>query len=111
MIDAGKRRSRVVFQRFSGAVDSFGDPQYRDDKQWEDVCTLWAAVSPVSGKTFYAAQQAQTEVSHSISVRYRAGLHTSMRIRLGVRIFRIVSILDPEERHEELKIMCWELVE
>ncbi len=111
MIDAGKRRCRIVIQRFSGEVDVYGDPQYRDDAQWTDVCALWASVSPVSGKIFYAAQQAQAEVSHSVCVRYRAGLTTSMRVKYGDRIFRIVSILDPEERHEELRLMCWELVD
>lgn len=110
MIDPGKMRHRVTFQSFSGAVDSFGDPLQGDDSQWADVATLWAAIAPVSGKEFYAAQQSQSEVSHKVRCRYRAGLTTAMRIKYGSRLFKILSVIDWEERHESLLIMCKELV-
>lgn len=110
MIDAGKRRHRVTFQRFTGVQDGFGDPLYREDANWEDVATVWASLNPVSGREFYAAQQSQSEVSHKLDCRYRAGLDTAMRVCLGSRRFQIVSILDWEERHESLLILCKELV-
>lgn len=110
MIDPGKMRHRVTFQSFTGAVDSFGDPQQDDDSQWKDAATLWAAIDPVSGKEFYAAQQSQSEVSHKVRCRYQTGLTTAMRIKYGSRKFKILSIIDWEERHESLLIMCKELV-
>ena len=110
MIDPGKMRHRVIFQSFTGAVDSFGDPQQNDDSQWEAVAILWAAIDPVSGKEFYAAQQSQSEVTHKVRCRYWPGLTTAMRIKYGSRLFKIISILDWEERHESLLIMCKELV-
>lgn len=110
MIDPGKMRHRVTFQSFTGAVDSFGDPLQGDDSQWENVATLWAAIDPVSGKEFYAAQQSQSEVSHKVRCRFRSGLTTAMRIKYGSRLFKILSVIDWEERHESLLIMCKELV-
>ena len=110
MIDPGKMRHRVTFQSFAGAVDSFGDPLQGDDSQWEDVATLWAAIDPVSGKEFYAAQQSQSTVSHKVRCRYQSGLTTAMRIKYGRRLFKILSIIDWEERHESLLIMCQEAV-
>ena len=110
MIDPGKMRHRVTFQSFSGVVDSFGDPLQGDDSQWADVTTLWAAIDPVSGKEFYAAQQSQSEVSHKVRCRFRSGLTTAMRIKYGSRLFKILSVIDWEERHESLLIMCKELV-
>lgn len=110
LIDPGKMRHRITFQSFSNAVDDYGDPQYGDDSQWTDVATVWAAIDPVSGKEFYAAQQSQSEVTHKVRCRYRAGLATAMRIKYGSRLFRILSIIDWEERHESLLIMCKELV-
>ena len=110
MIDPGKMRHRITFQRFTGALDSFGDPQQTDDSEWEDVATIWAVIDPISGREFYAAGQSQSEVSHKIRCRYRAGLDTAMRIRYGKRTFSIVSIIDWEERHQSLLLMCKELV-
>lgn len=110
MIDPGKMRHRITFQRFRGSLDDFGDPLQADDSQWEDVSTVWAAIDPISGREFYAAEQSQSEVSHKIRCRYRSGLDTAMRIICGKRRFRLISIIDWEERHESLLIMCKELV-
>lgn len=110
MIDPGKMRHRITFQRFPGAQDSFGDPLQTDDDNWEDVAAVWAAIDPVSGREFYAAEQSQSEVSHKIRCRYRQGLNTAMRIKYRSRVFKIISIIDWEERHESLLIMCSEVV-
>lgn len=110
MIDPGKMRHRITFQRFTGSLDDFGDPLQADDSRWADVATVWAAIDPISGREFYAAEQSQSEVSHKVRCRYRSGLDTAMRIRFGKRKFGIISIIDWEERHESLLIMCKELV-
>ena len=110
MIDPGKMRHRITFQRFTGDADAYGDPLQADDAYWDDVTTLWAAIDPISGREFYAAEQSQSEVSHKIRCRYRDGLDTAMRIVYGRRKFRLISIIDWEERHESLLIMCRELV-
>lgn len=110
MIDPGKMRHRITFQSFTGLQDDYGDPLQSDDSNWENTATLWAAIDPISGREFYAAEQSQSEVSHKIRCRYRSGLTTAMRIKYGKRIFQIVSIIDWEERHESLLIMCKELV-
>lgn len=110
MIDPGKMRHRITIQEFSGTADGFGDPLQRDDAEWTDVATLWAAIDPVSGKEFYAVEQSQSEVTHKIRCRYRTGLTTAMRIKYGSRKFKIISIINWEERGESLLIMCKELV-
>lgn len=110
MIDPGKMRHRITFQRFTGSLDDYGDPLQADDSHWADVATVWAAIDPISGREFYAAEQSQSEVSHKVRCRYRSGLNTAMRINFGKRRFSIISIIDWEERHESLLIMCKELV-
>lgn len=110
MIDPGKMRHRITFQRFSGALDDFGDPLQTDDDNWADVATTWAAIDPISGREFYAAEQSQSEVSHKIRCRYRTGLDTAMRITYGKRRFKIISLIDWEERHESLLLMCREVL-
>ena len=110
MIDPGKMRHRITFQSFTGKTDAFGDPLQADDSEWKTEATLYAAIDPISGKEFYAAQQSQSEVSHKIRCRYRSGLTTAMRILFGKRKFKIISIINWEERNESLLIMCRELV-
>lgn len=110
MIDPGKMRHRIIFQSFTGEQDVFGDPLQADDSNWADVAAVWAAIDPVSGREFYAVEQSQSEVSHKIRCRYRAGLTTAMRIKYRSRRFKIISIIDWEERHESLLIVCKELV-
>ena len=111
MIDPGKMRHRITFQVFTGVQDTFGDPLQADDSNWEDVSTVWAAVMPISGREFYAAQQSQSEVTHNVHIRYRPGINTAMRILYRKRKFQIISIIDHEERHQSLLIKCKELVE
>lgn len=110
MIDPGKMRHRITFQSFVGEQDDYGDPLQADDDNWENKVTLWAAIDPISGREFYAAEQSQSQVSHKIRCRYHSGLTTAMRIKYGKRIFQIISVIDWEERHESLLIMCKELV-
>lgn len=110
MIDPGKMRHRITFQQFSGTLDDFGDPLQADDDNWVDVATTWAAIDPISGREFYAAEQSQSEVSHKIRCRYRTGLDTAMRITYGKRRFKIISLIDWEERHESLLLMCKEVL-
>lgn len=111
MIDPGKMRHRITFQRFTGKQDEFGDPIQADDSNWEDVVTVWAAIDPLKGREFYAAQQSQSEITHNVYCRYRAGLNSAMRIKYRTRKFSIESIIDHEERHQSLLIKCKELVQ
>lgn len=110
MVDAGKLRHRITFQRFDGQRDAYGDPLKGEDAHWSDVASMWAAVNPVSGREFLAVEQSQSELTHKVSCRYRGGLDTAMRIISRERVFQIISIIDWEERHESLLIMCKELV-
>lgn len=110
MIDPGKMRHRITFEEFNGELDTYGDPLQADDANWSEVTSVWAAIDPISGREFYAASQSQSEVSHKIRCRYRSGLNTAMRIRCGSRRFKVLSIINWEERCESLLIMCKELV-
>lgn len=109
MIDAGRLRHRVLLQRCTGAVDDYGDPLYSDDDQWTTEAAVWAAIDPVSGRELYAAEQAQSAVSHKIRLRYRQGVSAAWRVLYGNRVFRILSVIDWEERHESLLLMAQEI--
>lgn len=103
---AGKLRHRITFQRPATEKDRLGG--YPDD--WIDVATVWAQISPVSGKEYFT-QVRETTVSHKIYCRYRVGINPRMQVKFGKRTFRIISVLNWEERNEGLTIMCEELVQ
>ena len=102
---AEKMRHRITFQKQPGDKSSLGSYE----EEWTDVATVWAQITPVSGKEFFS-QVRENTVSHKIYCRYRAGITPQMRIKFGKRIFRILSVLNWEERNEGLTIMCEELV-
>ena len=110
MIDPGKMRHRLTVERFNGSRDAAGEPRKDLDENWTEVCRPWCSVDPISGREFLAAGQETAEVSHKIRCRYRPGVQADMRLRWGSRIFEILAVLDPEERHESLLIMAKELV-
>jgi len=110
MIDPGKFRHQITFQQYDGTVDQYGDVRDDVDANWDDFKTVWAEISPVSGKEFYAAEQSRSQVSHKVRIRYIAGLRPSMRIKFGSRKFKIISLINWNEKNEEYLIYCTELV-
>ncbi|GAB4274628.1 phage head closure protein [Thermincola ferriacetica] len=103
---AAELRHRITIQQNNGTTtDSEGIPI----ENWFDVVTVWARIRDLSGREYFAAQQVQAEVSTEITIRYREGINTNMRVKYGSRIFGIQSII-PDERKTELRLMCKEVV-
>ena len=104
-MNAGKLRHRITFCR----------PATKQDRErgftgdWVEGVSAWAQISPVSGKE-YLTQMRELVVTHKVYCRYRADINPRMRIKFGGRTFRIVSVLNWEERNEGLTIMCEEIV-
>ena len=105
-MDIGKLRHRIELQEKTTGRDSFGS----EVEQWNTKATVWASVEPIAGREYFLAQQVQSEVTHRIRIRYYAGLQSDWRIRFGTKLFDILSIIDFEERHVEMQIMCKEFV-
>lgn len=83
--------------------------------EWIDTYTtqifIWGAIEPLSGNRLFQAQQANSEVQGIIKIRYRRNFTATMRLKLGQRIFKIISIIDPDEQHQELNIYYKEVLD
>ena len=101
---SGMLRHRVTLQRFQQGQDAYGGPV----KTWEDVAIVWASLEAMSGREFFASQQAQSEVTQRIRIRYRAGVTADMRVIHNGKVFNIVAPL-PDNRGRELVLMCREV--
>lgn len=73
----------------------------------------WASIRGLNAQEIDKAQQIAQRVSHLVTVPYQPGILESMQIGLLegslLRLFQIVGIEDPDERHIELRIMAYEI--
>jgi SPP1 family predicted phage head-tail adaptor len=103
-MDAGQLRHRVVIQSKARTDDGGGGGSVT----WSDVATVWANIKPLSGMQRLKAEQVESSVTHTITIRYRSGLDDSMRVTYAGRIFMVTSLIDPDERKAWLSLMCEE---
>jgi len=102
----GELRHRITIQQQSSIQDGYGQPV----SSWIDVATPWSSIEPLSGREFFAAQQVNSETTTRIKIRYLAGVVSKMRVVYGLKIYDILYVIDPEERHREMQLMCKELI-
>jgi SPP1 family predicted phage head-tail adaptor len=107
---AGTLRHRVKIQKNNGTAGDYGE----QSDNWQTVAepdgVVWASVSPLSGRELLLAQQVNAEATIRVSMRYWKGLTTDHHILHGTRELAIVSIVDRDDRHRDLELMCREAV-
>lgn len=107
MIEVGEMQTKVVYQTETSAVDSVGQPI----KTWTDVFACWAAVRPLSAKELYYGQSTRSETTHRIAIRWRPEVSAKGRFVIANarrRVFKIFSVINTDERREELVILAAE---
>lgn len=74
---------------------------------------VWAAIRSTGVLELNKAQQIAQKVSHLVTIMYMPGVRPDMLVQYldaGLtRIFKIVDIEDPDERHVELRMLCQEV--
>lgn len=100
---AGRLRHRVLLEEFVETVNTFGERE----TNWAPVAALHAAVEPLSGREFLAAQQTQSKVNTRIVVRYHPGVTAAMRFVFRAQLYNIEAILgDKDSGLEYLTCLC-----
>ena len=85
----GRMRYRIDIEEFSISKNTNGFPI----KKWNNICTVWADIVPVSGKELLNSGQIISEVTDKIYIRYRTGINTDMRVRHEDKYYNITSVL------------------
>lgn len=100
----GQLNKRVTVQSRVTTQDALG----AESTNWSDVVTCWARIRPVSGRELLGGQQPQVVHDTRIRIRYQAGVAVSakMRVNFGGRLYDIVGVLDVEEAHKYLDLLC-----
>ena len=104
MICAKDLRHAVTFEQREEVKNATGGL----DVNWVAVVSTWVKITPLSGRETFKASKIQSEVTHSVVMRYLAGITPKLRIRFGDRYFDIKSVLNVEERNIELNLLVEE---
>ena len=99
---AGQLDQRVTVERFSRTEDELGQPI----ESWAPLFTCWAAVEPLTGREYLAAQAAVSEVTARIRMRFRPWMTAQDRVIHNGTIYMIESLVDVRSENRELVLMC-----
>jgi SPP1 family predicted phage head-tail adaptor len=80
---------------------------------WTTLITMWAKISPFTGKETFNAQQFSGKVTHSVTMRANAKSLTitpKMRLTYKGRIFNIHLAINVNEADKEMLILAEEQV-
>jgi len=109
----GSLDRQVTVQLRSEVLDQFGQRTLT----WNTVATVWANIRTVSGREQEQGLAVESELSHTVAVRYRADFaapSNAGRARLvyphpaGERILNVVAIRDLDEDRHWIIFSCTE---
>lgn len=99
---AGDLDQRVTVERFTSTEDELGQPI----ETWAPLFTCWAAVEPLTGREYLAAQAAVSEVTARIRMRFRPWMTAEDRVIHNGTTYGIESVIDVRSGNRELHLMC-----
>lgn len=100
-------RHRVEIQKLVIYEDEIGE----QITEWETIAEVWASISPLRGKEYWAAAQVQSETTHEVIMRYPGvEITPAHQLVFKGRTLNIQSVINVEERNRELQLLCKEKV-
>lgn len=107
-VRAGRLTERVTVQREGADIyDSRGQVETAPDT----VATVWARVNPLSGEEAVTARKIEANTTHEVTIRYSsdvAHITPEWWLLWSGRRLDINQALNPENRNEELVLLCAE---
>lgn len=72
----------------------------------------FAEIAPATARRLeqLAAGTVSATATHIVTTGYRAGLSIKSRVRFEGRIFNVIGLYDPEERHIDWVLVCAEVL-
>jgi len=107
-VNAGDLRYRITFLNPPSAQNSAGEVD-ESNENWTEFVTVWAAVDELTGRQYFEAQKANSEVTARFRIRYNASINRKMRVKYGSRHFEIIAIL-PDSKKTEHHVMAKEVL-
>lgn len=101
-IKAGDLRQVITLQRPVSTIGAHN----RRAVEWTDVATVPAAMADVSGREFWEAQAYNAEDIVTFTIRWRADMDTTWRVRRGEVTYNIVEINRLGYMRDYMRLRC-----
>lgn len=106
-MNPGDLDTLIEIQSLTTIRDSFGGVV----ETWATIDTVWAQIKDLEGREYFLAQQARSEVTVKIVIRWRDNLlPQATRIKEGSRVYDILSVAE-RGRRDRLEIMAKRRIE
>ena len=89
-----KKKHQIIVEQRDTTPDTHGTPA----NTWATFGTYQAAVEPLRGREFFAADQANSEVTTRIRIDYVSGITAKMRVSFESRYYNIKAIRSPRHK-------------
>lgn len=73
-MNIGRLNQRITIQKKEILIDDNGF----EVEEWADYKSVWASVKNINGKEFFQAQQAKSQASKKVTIRYLKDLDSSL---------------------------------
>jgi len=97
-VDPGALRHEFALEECTTTPDNLGG----HTESWVELATLFARVEPATVQSVFGADQSLETVTHRVTMRWRTGLKSGMRLRCNQRILDIITVHDPDETQRYL---------
>ena len=105
-MEIGALRHRITFQKLTTSVNENGF----EVKTWIDFKTVWAKVTNLHGREYFAAAAVQAENTVKFTIRYLEGIDPSMRILFRRKQYNITAIDNIKYQNRIMEIKAQEVV-
>lgn len=102
---AEELKHRITLQIFTIVVNENGF----EVETWIDFKTLWAAVTNLHGREYFAAAAVKAENTVKFTIRYIEGINESMRILFQDKQYNITSIDNIKHANKFIEIKALEV--
>ncbi|WP_394887178.1 phage head closure protein [Clostridium butyricum] len=102
---AEELKHRITFQLFTTVVNENGF----EVETWVDFKTLWAAVTNLHGREYFAAAAVKAENTVKFTIRYTEGIDESMRILFKGKQYNISSVDNIKYANKFIEIKAMEV--
>lgn len=92
-IDPAAMRTELALEECVRSDDGLGG----FTEEWQETGLVFGMIEPVQADSVFAADQRLEDVTHRISIRWRAGVASGMRLTRAGRVFDILTVHDPDE--------------
>jgi SPP1 family predicted phage head-tail adaptor len=94
-------------QLLANTLTPDGGGGFSDD--WEAFASVWITLAPLGGSDAFGPDRLEARVRHKIVLRRRTDVAAGMRVGVGMRTFRIHTVIDEGPGAALMTLLCEEL--